>query len=86
MKAAQSEINYAERAGGEEKNAERGICKVTSDGGRRLHAGAKTVSDELPLKVAAIKAKEALMKRIYNRTCLDILRSGGPISLLPFAA
>lgn len=56
---------------------------MTSGGGRHLDAGAKTVSDDSPLKVAAIKAKEALMKRIYNSTCLEIPRSGVQYNSLP---
>lgn len=56
---------------------------MTSEGGRHLDAGAKTVSDHSPLKVAAIKAKEALMKRIYNATCLEIPRSGVHYNSLP---
>lgn len=48
---------------------------MTSEGGRRLDAGAKTVSDDWPLKVAVIKAKEALIKCIYNSTRLEILRT-----------
>lgn len=47
---------------------------MTSEGGRRRDAGAKTVTDDSPLKVAVIKAKEALMKCICNSTRLEIPR------------
>lgn len=47
---------------------------MTSEGGRHPDAGAKTVTDDSPSKVAVIKAKEALMKRIYNPTRLEIAR------------
>lgn len=47
---------------------------MTSEGGRHLDAGAKTVTDDSPSKVAVIKAKEALMKRIYSSTRLEIAR------------
>lgn len=47
---------------------------MTSEGGRHPDAGAKTVTDDSPLKVAVIKAIEALMKRIYNSTRLEIPR------------
>lgn len=47
---------------------------MTSEGGRHLDAAAKAVTDDSLLKVAAIKAKEALMKGIYNSHRREIAR------------
>lgn len=53
-----------------EAKYECGFYKLRSGGGCHLDAGAhtETVTDDAALKVTAIKAKEALIKDIYNST------------------
>lgn len=59
-----------------EAKYERGFYKLRSGGGRRLDAGAhtETVTDDAALKVTAIKAKEALIKDIYNSLSCKLQR------------